>query len=199
MRRELERLADCGERPRLLLHACCAPCSTRGLQLLSAAFRLTLLYFNPNIAPRDEYDLRLSELRRLLTVSPFGAGVELIAPEYDRDAFDRVAHGMESEREGGERCRRCFELRLNYTAETAKSLGYEYFATTLTVGRRKSAQAVNDAGEAAERATGVRFLVSDMKKRGGEQESVRLSREWGLYRQQYCGCKPVTPVSIVHC
>jgi predicted adenine nucleotide alpha hydrolase (AANH) superfamily ATPase len=187
--RELARIAASGETPRLLLHSCCAPCGSYALEYLSAYFRIAVLYFNPNIYPEAEFEKRLAEQKRLLTRMAFQNPVDLLAPEYARGDFLAAARGLEDEPEGGARCGACFSLRLDETARRAKALGCEYFGTTLTVSPHKNAERINAAGEAAGRAYGVRFLYADLKKRDGYKRSLDLSREYGLYRQNYCGCE----------
>jgi predicted adenine nucleotide alpha hydrolase (AANH) superfamily ATPase len=184
---EIEAAGD--KRPGLLLHVCCAPCSARALEELSRAFSLRLFFFNPNIFPEREFALRLGALRRFLMKPPLYREIPLIVPEYDRAEFAELSAGLESEPEGGERCRKCFALRLRRTAEEARRLGLPYAATSLTVGKQKNAALINGTGEAAAAEYGVRWLPADFKKRGGYERSLELSREYGLYRQSYCGCE----------
>jgi predicted adenine nucleotide alpha hydrolase (AANH) superfamily ATPase len=183
MEAEIARLA--GEKKRLLLHSCCAPCSTRALELLADAFQLTVYYYNPNIEPRAEYEHRLSEQARLLSAK----GIALAEGEWDPAPFLAAARGMEGEPEGGARCFLCYETRLSGAARYAKENGFDYFATTLTVSPHKNAQKLNEIGFRLGEEVGVAFLPTDFKKRGGYQRSVELSREYGLYRQDYCGCR----------
>jgi predicted adenine nucleotide alpha hydrolase (AANH) superfamily ATPase len=187
--RELEQIAASGAMPGLMLHSCCAPCGSYALEYLSAYFRITVLHFNPNVYPPAEFEKRLAEQKRLVTRMDFKNPVDVLAPEYAREGFLAAARGLESEPEGGARCGACFALRLDETAKRASALGYEYFGTTLTVGPRKNAAAVNAAGEAAGRAHGVRFLYADLKKRDGYKRSLELSKIYNLYRQNYCGCE----------
>lgn len=183
MEAEIARVA--GEKKKLLLHSCCAPCSTRALELLADAFELTVYYYNPNIEPRAEYDKRLSEQARLLERK----GIALAEGEWDPAPFLEKARGREGEREGGARCLLCYEMRLSGAAMYAKEHGFDYFATTLTVSPHKNAQKLNEIGFRLAQEVGIRFLPTDFKKRGGYQRSVELSREYGLYRQDYCGCR----------
>lgn len=177
--------AELGEtRPKLLLHSCCGPCSSYVLEYLSRFFELTVLFYGPNIQPREEYELRLAHQRRVLEHIP----AEMMECDYDGGAFDAVAEGYESEPEGGARCTRCFALRLEETAKRAAEGGFEYFCSTLSVSPHKDAQRINALGEAFAQRYGVKWLPSDFKKRGGYQRSIALSREWELYRQDYCGC-----------
>ncbi len=184
MEEEIERLN--GRRPSLLLHSCCGPCSSAVLERLTEHFRVTLLYYNPNIEPEEEYRLRLSEQERLLRLLP--VDVALLPCDYDHAAFSAFAERMADCPEGGERCLACFALRLKETARQAKAHGFEYFTTTLSVSPHKNADSVNRVGEAAGREAGIKYLVADFKKKNGYLRSLQLSREYGLYRQDYCGC-----------
>lgn len=184
MEEEIKRLN--GRRPSLLLHSCCGPCSSAVLERLCEHFQVTVLYYNPNIEPEEEYRHRLSEQERLLSLLPFG--VSLLPCDYDHEAFAAFAESMADCPEGGERCLACFALRLNYTARQAKARGFEYFTTTLSISPHKNADNVNRIGDAAGRAAGVKYLMADFKKKNGYLRSLELSREYGLYRQDYCGC-----------
>ena len=188
--KELEALLSTldGRRPRLLLHSCCGPCSSYCLEYLTQYFDVTVFFYNPNILPREEYEKRLYWQRRLLEEAPFARGVALIAPEWDDGEFFRAAQGLESEREGGARCTRCFRLRLERTAREAEAGDYDYFATTLTVSPHKDAERINALGFALAEGLRTRWLPSDFKKRNGYLRSIELSREFGLYRQSWCGC-----------
>lgn len=174
--------------PRLLLHVCCAPCSSYVLEYLSNYFEIGLLYYNPNIAPEEEYQKRLSELKRLVGEMPLPHRVELIPCAYDGSAFAEISRGLEHTPEGGERCLKCFRLRLTEVARKAKSGGYDYFTTTLSISPLKNAEALNRIGEEVGREVGVRHLPADFKKKNGYKRSLELSREYQLYRQDYCGC-----------
>lgn len=181
--RTLEALE--GARPGLLLHSCCGPCSSYVLEYLSKHFRLGLLYYDPNIQPESEYELRLENQRKVLEHHP---DVALHEYGWRGEEYEAAVRGLESEPEGGARCTVCFRLRLEETARLAKELGYEYFCTTLSVSPHKDAERLNRIGmELAERY-GVKWLPSDFKKREGYKRSIELSREYGLYRQDYCGC-----------
>ena len=189
---DLARIAASGVVPRLLLHCCCAPCASYVIEYLSPYFDITVLFYNPNIRPRAEYDKRRAELLRLL------ACVSHPHPKegncgYDGDSFEAVAAELWDEPEGGRRCLACFDLRLDETARRAREGGFDYFATTLTVSPHKDAAAINDIGAKAADKHGVNYLRSDFKKRGGYNRSIELSRQFGLYRQTYCGCL-ATPV-----
>ncbi len=187
--REFEELcAGLGpRRPRLLLHACCGPCSSAVLERVCPFFDVTLYYYNPNTHPEEEYIKRGRELEKLLRLSG-REDVGLIWGEYDPRAFFDAARGLEGEREGGARCGACFRLRLGAAAELAKDGGYDYFCTTLTVSPHKNAALINELGEALAAQYGVSWLPSDFKKRDGYLRSIRLSAEYGLYRQCFCGC-----------
>ncbi len=183
---ELDRItASLSGRPRLLLHSCCGPCSSYVLEYLTRYFEVFLSYYNPNIQPRAEYDLRLENQLCVLGRMP---GVTLVPCGYDGGAYDEAVRGLEDEPEGGARCTECFKLRLDFAAREAKRLGCDYFATTLTVSPHKDAQRINAIGEALAGKYGVKWLPGDFKKRDGYKRSIELSREFGLYRQDYCGC-----------
>lgn len=188
MERALARLADEGRRPRLLLHSCCAPCSSAVLERLDAAFDLTVFYYNPNIAPEDEFRRRAEEQRRLIERIPHIGEMNLIVGSYDAERFYALARGLEGAPEGGERCTRCFRLRLERTAQAAREGGFEYFTTTLSISPLKDAQRLNAIGAELSEAYGVKYLFSDFKKKNGYKRSCELSQEYGLYRQDYCGC-----------
>lgn len=184
MEEEIARLA--GRKPTLLLHSCCGPCSSAVLERLRDHFRLTLLYYNPNIEPEAEYRHRLAEQERLLGLQPMD--IPLLHCDYDHGAFAAFAPALADAPEGGERCMACFALRLDYTAREAKRLGFEYFTTTLSVSPHKNAEAVNRIGREAGERHGVRYLAADFKKKNGYLRSLQLSKEYDLYRQDYCGC-----------
>ena len=177
-----------GEKPRLLLHACCAPCSSSTLERLCGAFQVTLYDYNPNISPEAEYRKRLEELQRLVRLLPAARDVDFLECAYDGGAFERIARGLEDAPEGGARCARCFALRLEQTARAARDGGFAWFGTTLTISPLKDAALLNRIGAEMGERYGVRFLPSDLKKRDGYRRSILLSREYGLYRQDYCGC-----------
>lgn len=182
---ELERS---GERPKLLLQACCAPCSSYVLEYIAGYFDLTVLYYNPNITPEAEYRKRLSELERLLGTADFAAEVKMLPCEYNSDEFFKAVKGMEQLAEGGERCSVCYRLRLEKTACLAAMNGFDYFATTLSVSPYKNSRKLADISMELSEKYGVRWLPNDFKKRGGYQRSIELSKQYGLYRQNYCGC-----------
>lgn len=190
--KELEKLtaelARRGERPRLLLHVCCAPCASGVLEYAARFFRVSLVYYNPNIAPREEYEKRLRELERLIREMPLESPVELLPCGYDNGEFEAVAQGLREAPEGGARCLECFRLRLGFTARLAKELGFDYFTTTLSISPLKNAAALNAIGEELSARYGVKHLPADFKKRDGFKLSIQRSKEYGLYRQNYCGC-----------
>ncbi len=177
-----------GAAPTLLLHACCAPCSSYVLEYLAQYFKITLFYYNPNISPEEEYRKRVAEVRRLLSRLPVKYPVSLLEGNYDPQRFFEMAKGRETEPEGGGRCALCYELRLREAAQEAKRRGFDWFTTTLSVSPYKHAQTLNGIGSELEKEYGVRYLHSDFKKRGGYQRSIELSHLYGLYRQNYCGC-----------
>ena len=161
-------------------------CPSAVLEKLTAHFRVTLLYYNPNIEPEEEYRHRLAEQKRLLEL--LGGGVELLECDYGNEAFEAFARGMAEEPEGGNRCLACFALRLNETADRAKANGFEYFTTTLSVSPHKDVEALNRIGQAAGERAGVKYLFADFKKKNGYLRSLELSKQYRLYRQNYCGC-----------
>ena len=172
------------ELPKLLLHACCAPCSSHSINVLREGFDITIFYFNPNVDDFAEYQLRKTEQQKFCEKM----GVKFIEGEYCPQNFYNAVCGLESEEEGGARCFKCYELRLEETAKMAKQLGFMYFATTLTISPLKNATVLNEKGFRAQEKYGVKYLATDLKKGGGYLESIRLSKEHGLYRQNYCGC-----------
>lgn len=185
--REIEKLN--GRKATLLLHACCAPCSTASLEYLAKYFDITLFFYNPNISSAEEFQKRLCELERFVKEAPFAKGIKIISPEYNHGEFLSVAAGLENAKEGGERCEKCFRLRLNETARQAAKQGFEYFATTLTISPLKNAEKINLCGEDAAVVGNVLYLPTDLKKRERYKRSIELSSEYGLYRQSFCGCE----------
>lgn len=184
----LAKIAASGEVPHLLLHACCAPCSSYVLEYLSEFFKITVLYYNPNIAPEAEYRHRVSELKRFVREFKTKNPVEVIEGRYEPGEFYEAVKGLEAEPEGGERCKVCFRLRLSEAAKCAKEVGADYFTTSLTISPMKDAELLNKIGEEEAAKAGVRHLPSNFKKKGGYARSVELSAEYGLYRQDFCGC-----------
>lgn len=188
MERELARIEASGRRPRLLLHACCAPCSSYALEALNHCFDIDVYYYNPNIAPREEFDRRVAELERLSSRLPHENALRVIVGEYDNAAFMELCQGHEDDPEGGARCALCFRMRLEAAAKRAARLGADYFTTSLTISPLKDARLLNAIGAEQGRREGVNWLFSDFKKKNGYKRSCELSREYGLYRQDYCGC-----------
>lgn len=184
----LELTQHSGTRPRLLLHACCAPCSSYVLEYLVTYFDITLFFYNPNIAPRSEHDFRASELCRLIKEMGISEKVDFVEAEYTPELFYKLARGLEELPEGGERCKKCYALRLERAAKAAKAGGFDYFTTTLSISPYKNAQWLCEIGGELEKQYGVKYLYSDFKKRGGYKRSCELSTEYGLYRQDFCGC-----------
>lgn len=174
--------------PTLLLHSCCAPCSSYVLEYLSKFFEITVFYYNPNISPEAEYRYRTEEVQRLIRELPTEHPVHFIEGKYDPERFYEAARGLEDVPEGGERCEKCFRLRLHEAAEEAKKGGFDYFTTTLTISPMKNAALLNSIGEDEAVKEQVVWLPSDFKKKNGYHRSVELSAEYGLYRQDFCGC-----------
>jgi hypothetical protein len=188
LRNEFDGIATSGIVPGLLLHCCCAPCASHVLEHLSPLFVISALFYNPNIMPREEYEKRAQELEKLLAIKEYRGRADLIACKYDDTPFKAAAAPFWDEPEGGLRCRVCFGLRLEETAKRAKAGGFDYFSTTLSVSPHKNAAILNEIGSVLEEKHGVKFLQSDFKKRDGYKRSVELSKLYGLYRQDYCGC-----------
>lgn len=189
--RELDRIIQKrgGRRPRVLLHGCCGPCSAGVLEYLTEYFDVTLLWYNPNLFPKEEFDRRFQAQVQLVEKMGLADKVSILAEPWKSEDYYKRVKGLENEPEGGRRCTECFRLRLMEAARLAKHYGYDYFCTTLTLSRHKDARRINDLGEEIGRAVGVSWLPSDFKKRGGEQRSVELTTRHGIYRQLYCGCE----------
>ena len=190
--RELEQLiaglSQEQQAPTLLLHSCCAPCSSYVLEYLSDYFRITVLYYNPNIYPEEEYRTRAAEQKHFISQLPTRYPVDFTEGRYDPGDFYACARGMEHLPEGGGRCFACYRLRLSEAARTAKERGCDYFTTTLTISPLKNAEKLNEIGEELAAVCGVRWLPGDFKKKDGYRRSTELSKEYGMYRQDYCGC-----------
>lgn len=191
--KELEKLIEgLGKEektPSLLLHSCCAPCSSYVMEYLSNYFEITVFYYNPNIYPESEYTKRILEQQTLIAKMKTRHPISFMAGNYDKDRFYEMARGMEHLKEGGERCSRCYELRLRESAEVAKKCGFDYFATTLSISPLKNAARLNEIGMRISGECGVAYLPSDFKKKNGYKRSIELSKKYGLYRQDYCGCE----------
>lgn len=182
----LEQMAAAKDGATLLLHSCCAPCSSACLERIKDKFKITVLYYNPNIDDEEEYEKRKAEQIRFLKETGWADFVDC---DHDAEAFAKMAKGLENEPERGKRCYACYALRLHKTAELAKEKGFDYFATTLTLSPHKNAEWLNEIGEKEGGRYEVNYLFSDFKKQGGYYRSTALSTEYGLYRQDFCGCK----------
>ena len=183
----MEIINSLDKRPKLLLHSCCGPCSTAVLSFLVPYFNITVLYYNPNIEPIEEYLKRKNEQIRFINEYQ-RKEIEFLDCDYDNTTFRNKVKGLEKEKEGGARCPVCYKLRLDYTARKAKELGYDYFGTTLTVSPYKHSKTINEIGATLEKVYGINFLYSDFKKKDGYKKSIEMSKEYNLYRQEYCGC-----------
>lgn len=186
--RVIESIKKEGKVPSLLLHVCCAPCSSYCLEYLSKYFKITVFYYNPNISIKEEYNYRLSEEKRLIKEMSFENSVDIIDGTYEPNEFFTAVKGLEKETEGGKRCMECFKLRLSETCKKAKQLNFDYVTTTLTISPLKNADALNKIGSKCAESYGINWLYSDFKKREGYKRSIVLSNEYKLYRQNYCGC-----------
>ena len=184
----LKVIVESGKRPTLLLHVCCAPCSSYVLEYLNKYFDITVFYYNPNISSVDEYNKRLNEEKRFVVEYPFDNDIKVVNGEYDNDKFEEIIKGLENEKEGGARCFKCYRLRLEESAKYAKENNFDYFTTTLTISPYKNANKLNEIGKELEELYGIKYLYSDFKKKNGYKRSIELSHEYNLYRQDYCGC-----------
>ncbi len=184
----IESLEKKDEVPSLLLHSCCAPCSSYVLEYLADHFYITVFYYNPNISSREEYEKRVEEQKRLIREMPVKYPVKFAEGDYRPEEFFEMAKGMEDLPEKGKRCYHCYRLRLEQTARLAREDGYDYFCTTLSISPMKNAQWINDIGRELEKEYAVSWLCSDFKKKEGYKRSIQLSQEYDLYRQNYCGC-----------
>lgn len=184
----IAQLGERGEVPTLLLHSCCAPCSSYCLEYLSNYFRITVFYYNPNIYPEEEYYKRVEEQRQFIERLPVKYPIVFVEGNYDTNRFYEMAKGFEHAKEGGERCYQCYEMRLRESAVIAKQMGMDYFTTTLSISPLKDAKKLNEIGDALSEEYGILYLNSDFKKKNGYKRSVELSEEYGMYRQYYCGC-----------
>ncbi len=184
-----EELNSLKEKKKLLLHSCCAPCSSSVITYLTKYFDITILYYNPNISPKEEYDKRKKEQIRLINEIEKINNIDIIDCDYDNDIYEERIKGYENCPERGNRCTICFNLRLEKTALLAKELKYDYYCSTLTVSPYKNSKLINEIGLDLEKKYGVKWLCSDFKKEDGYKKSIELSKKYGLYRQDYCGCK----------
>lgn len=182
---EMKKIIDSlDHKPTILLHSCCAPCSTAVIERLKDYFDITIIYYNPNIEPTTEYEKRKEEQIKIIKKY----NLKYMDCDYDNDIFHEISTGLEKEPERGARCPKCYRLRMEYTAKSAKEKGFEYFATTLTVSPYKLSNVINEIGLSLENDYKVKYLVSDFKKQNGYKKSIELSSKYGLYRQNYCGC-----------
>ena len=184
----IEEIKRTGEAPTLLLHSCCAPCSSYCLEYLSEYFKITVFYYNPNIYPESEYALRTEEQKRLINELKVKNEISFLEIGFNPEEFYSAVKGLEKAKEGGERCFVCYRLRLSKTAEEAKKRGFDYFTTTLSISPLKNAEKLNEIAEDEGIKNGIKHLPSDFKKKNGYKRSTELSKEYGLYRQDYCGC-----------
>ncbi len=184
----IKKLDEEGSVPSLLLHSCCGPCSSYCIEYLSQFFNITVFYYNPNIYPDEEYYTRVKEQERFIKEFPTKHPVSFIEGDYDTKSFYEMAKGLEQEPEKGARCHKCYELRLRRTAQVAKEKGFDFFTTTLTISPMKDSQVLNEIGQRIATEEGVSWLVSDFKKKEGYKRSTELSKEYCMYRQDYCGC-----------
>ena len=178
-----------GNIPTLLLHSCCAPCSSYVLEYLSNHFKITIYYYNPNISPIDEFNKRVEEQKRLIKELPTKNKIDFIEGYYDNNLYEEIIKGLEEEKEGGARCHLCYRMRLENTAKLAKEKGFDYFTTTLSISPYKNSKVLNEIGEELANKYDVNYLYADFKKKDGYKRSIELSKIYGLYRQDYCGCK----------
>ena len=184
----IKKLDEEGSVPSLLLHSCCGPCSSYCIEYLSQYFEITVFYYNPNIYPDEEYYTRVKEQERFIEQFPAKHPVSFIEGDYDTESFYEIAKGLEMEPEKGIRCHKCYELRLRRTAKVAKEKGFDFFTTTLTISPMKDSAVLNEIGQKVALEEGVNWLPSDFKKREGYKRSTELSKEYDMYRQDYCGC-----------
>lgn len=189
LEKEIDKIIESKKTPSLLLHSCCAPCSSYVLEYLSNYFKITILYYNPNISPKEEFIKRCEEQKRLISEMPLKNKVDFIEGVYDNNRYEELIKGKEHEKEGGSRCHICYNMRLEETAKLAKEKGYDYFTTTLSISPYKNAKVLNEIGEALAKKYGINYLYADFKKKNGYKRSIELSKEYNLYRQNYCGCK----------
>ena len=189
MEEEINKIIESNTKPKILLHSCCAPCSTHCIKTLTPYFDITVLYYNPNIEPYEEYLKRKEEEIRFINEFPHTNKIDIMDCDYDNDLFLEMSKGLEMEPERGARCIKCYYLRMNKTAIEDKNNNYDYFATTLTLSPLKDAKKLNEIGEKLQEKHNVKYLYSDFKKKEGYKDSIEMSKEYNLYRQDYCGCK----------
>ena len=189
MEQEIEKNIKLNKKPTLLLHCCCAPCSSYVLETINNYFDITVLYYNPNISPVDEFNKRYNELKKLVKETNLEDKIKFLEVEYNNEEFEEIAKGLENEPEGGARCTKCYYLRLEMTARIAKKHNFDYFTTTLSISPYKDAEKLNKIGEVLEKKYNIKHLYADFKKKNGYKRSIELSKIYGLYRQDYCGCR----------
>ena len=185
----ITKLQEQNRVPTLLLHSCCAPCSSYVLEYLSEFFSITVFYYNPNIYPDEEYTKRVAEQKTFIERFPAKHKISFVEGCFDKEHFYEVTKGLEQEPEGGKRCEQCFYLRLEETAKLAQKMQMDYFTTTLSISPMKNAQKLNEIGRSVGAEYGMEYLLSDFKKKNGYKRSIELSAIYGLYRQDYCGCE----------
>lgn len=189
MEQEIEKNIKLNKKPTLLLHCCCAPCSSYVLETINKYFDITVLYYNPNISPVEEFNKRYNELKKLVKETNLEDKIKFLEVEYNNEEFEEIAKGLENEPEGGARCTKCYYLRLEMTARIAKEHNFDYFTTTLSISPYKDAEKLNKIGEVLEKKYNIKHLYADFKKKNGYKRSIELSKIYGLYRQDYCGCR----------
>ncbi len=185
----LSEIKESDRLPKLLVHSCCAPCSSYVLEYLNPYFKITVLYYNPNISPVEEYEKRKAEQIRLINEGDWKNPIKIMDCDYEGDKYTAAVKGLENEPEGGARCRVCFGLRLDEAARLARANDFDYFVTTLSISPLKNARLLNEIGNKLGEKYGIKYLPSDFKKREGYKQSIELSRRYNLYRQNFCGCK----------
>lgn len=188
LEKTIEKIINNNDKPSLLLHSCCAPCSSYVLEYLSDYFDITIYYYNPNISSKSEYEKRVSEQKRLINEMKTKNKVMFIEGEYNPELFFEISKGLEDAPEGGERCFKCYRQRLEKTADFAKKNGFDYFTTTLSISPHKNADKINEIGIDLEIINNIKYLKADFKKKNGYKRSIELSKEYNLYRQNFCGC-----------
>lgn len=187
--KKLEEILETIKEPKkLLLHSCCAPCSSYVLEYLAKYFKITIFYYNPNISLKEEFDKRLKEQIRLINEMETVNKIDIIEGLYENDKYEKLIRGLENEKEGGNRCFKCYRLRMEETAKLATKLNYDYFTTTLSISPYKNATKLNEIGEELEKEYDIKYLYADFKKKNGYKRSIELSKKYNLYRQNYCGC-----------
>ncbi len=189
LEKTLENVKKTGKKPTLLLHVCCAPCSSYVLEYLNKYFEITAFFYNPNISTESEYEHRAKELIRFINEKDFDNSIKTIISDYLPKEFYDIAKGLEDSKEGGLRCFKCYALRLEKSAQVAIENNFDYFTTTLSISPLKNSQKLNEIGKILEEKYGIKYLYSDFKKNNGYKRSIELSKEYDLYRQNYCGCE----------